>query len=362
MLDVICAEAAAAMLDFSRLPSLTPEMLFDSAPLPPPTGPVRYALGDRPERERPALLRECLARLGFRYEVNAVRGAPCDVDLSLNMLPDLLMAVGRMHGTRNRRTRAHVEDDTDDAVLIVNIRGAHLIEQRGKELVLGDGDAVFVSGADPSSFTHRPPGELLAFRFPKARFAPLLRDRDDCYMRRIPSGTQALCLLRSYTALAWDERMTASPELQHLMVSHVYDLMAVMAGTGGEAGEVAHARGVRAARLAAIKRDIAGSLDQPDLSVAALAERHRCTERFVQRLFEAEGTTFTQYVLGQRLARAHDLLADPCWHAEKISTVAYDCGFGDVSYFNRTFRKLYGVAPSDVRAGALRAARLLPSA
>jgi AraC-like DNA-binding protein len=89
--------------------------------------------------------------------------------------------------------------------------------------------------------------------------------------------------------------------------------------------------------------------------VAALAARHRCTERFVQRLFEMEGTTFTEYVLAQRLARAHRMLSDPRRDGEKISTVAYDCGFGDVSYFNRVFRRRYGIAPSDVRAQARQA-------
>jgi AraC-like DNA-binding protein len=65
-----------------------------------------------------------------------------------------------------------------------------------------------------------------------------------------------------------------------------------------------------------------------------------------------EGTTFTEYVVAQRLARAHRMLIDPRCDGEKISTVAYDCGFGDVSYFNRVFRRSYGAAPSDVRAQA----------
>jgi methylphosphotriester-DNA--protein-cysteine methyltransferase len=35
------------------------------------------------------------------------------------------------------------------------------------------------------------------------------------------------------------------------------------------------------------------------------------TPRFIQRLFKAEGTTFIEYVLAQRLARAHRALIDP---------------------------------------------------
>jgi AraC-like DNA-binding protein len=106
---------------------------------------------------------------------------------------------------------------------------------------------------------------------------------------------------------------------------------------------------MRAAKLQAIKSDIGQNLDRSDLSIAALAARHACTSRCVQRLFEMVGTTFTEYVLAQRLVRAYRKLVDPRYQSEKISAIAYDCGFNDVSYFNRMFRRHFAVAPSDVR-------------
>jgi transcriptional regulator GlxA family with amidase domain len=138
-------------------------------------------------------------------------------------------------------------------------------------------------------------------------------------------------------------------------VTHVHDLLAVTVGASRDGAQAARHGGVHAARLHAVKQDIGRRLDQPDLSVAGLAFRHGCTPRFIQRLFEAEGTTFTEYVLAQRLARAHGLLSDTSRRAEKISAVALDCGFGDVSYFNRAFRRRYGAAPSDVLAQARQA-------
>ena len=91
--------------------------------------------------------------------------------------------------------------------------------------------------------------------------------------------------------------------------------------------------------------------------MSALAARQHCTARFVQRLFELEGTTFTEYVLAERLALAQRMLTDPRRAGEKISSIAYDCGFGDVSYFNRMFRRRYGAVPSEVRAQARQAGR-----
>jgi AraC-like DNA-binding protein len=75
------------------------------------------------------------------------------------------------------------------------------------------------------------------------------------------------------------------------------------------------------------------------------------TPRHVHRLFEAEGTTFSQFVLGERLARACRMLTDPRFARQTITEIALAAGFGDLSYFNRTFRRRYGVTPSEVRRG-----------
>jgi AraC-like DNA-binding protein len=144
----------------------------------------------------------------------------------------------------------------------------------------------------------------------------------------------------------------AAHDLERPMVTHIHDLMALAIGATRDATEIAKSRGARAARLRAIKEDIANCLDQPDLSVATIAAQHRIKPRWIQRLFESEGTTFTEYVLAQRLVRAHRLLTDARYAGEKISAIALDAGFGDVSYFNRVFRRRYGVAPSELRVAA----------
>ncbi len=241
-------------------------------------------------------------------------------------------------------------DGTDDVGLVVSMRGPQIIAHGKDEFVLGEGEAMLASLAEACSYTHPPPGGIMALRVPRSRLAPLVRDFDDRCFRPIPAATPALRLLIDYARLAQDG--PDAPELQNLVADHVCDLMAVAAGATRDAADAAEGRGLRAARLHAIKNDIAKNLDNPDLSVASLAVRHSCTPRFIQRLFEAEGTTFTEHLLTQRLVRAHRMLRDVRRADDKISTIALDAGFGDVSYFNRAFRQLYGETPSGVRAQA----------
>jgi AraC-like DNA-binding protein len=340
------------MRDLSRFETVSPLAMLGAQPGPRPRGPVRWSFDDRPAWERPTLLRECFARLGGHCDFHALPEAPFHVDLAINRLPGLVMIAGSLHGSRSRGAREVAAETGDDVALTVGLKGSHHIEQRNRAIVLGEGEAAFTSCADRSIVRHGGKSEMLVLRFPKTRFAPLVDGPDDRMVRRIPSELPALRLLRSYVTAAWDEQVDADPDVHRSLVTHVYDLMAAMMGATRDAAVLAQERGAAAARLHAIKCDIDRNLAWPDLTVATLALRHHCTARSIQRMFEVEGTTFTRYVLTQRLAHAYELLGDPRRRAEKISSVALDCGFGDVSYFNRAFRCHYGASPSDVRAQA----------
>jgi AraC-like DNA-binding protein len=117
---------------------------------------------------------------------------------------------------------------------------------------------------------------------------------------------------------------------------------------------IAEKRGIRAARLRAIKADIVDNLSHRELSVGLLAARHRISPRYVRMLFESEGQSFSEFVLAKRLDHAFRALTDPRLADRTISAIAFDAGFGDLSYFNRAFRRAYGATPSDIRATARR--------
>jgi AraC-like DNA-binding protein len=174
-------------------------------------------------------------------------------------------------------------------------------------------------------------------------------DPEDALARPIPADTEALRLLIDYVATALRKQRLTSPDLRQLFTTHVHDLIALAVGATRDTRVAARGRGLRAARLSAIKGDIMGRLDSEGLCVADAAVRRGVTPRYVQMLFESEGTTFTQYVLEQRLARALRMLADPHQQGRTISAIAFEVGFGNLSYFNRTFRRHFSMTPSDAR-------------
>jgi len=84
------------------------------------------------------------------------------------------------------------------------------------------------------------------------------------------------------------------------------------------------------------------------LSLAALSERAATNRYRLIRLFRRlVGMTPHQYLLHLRLVRAAQRLLTG---DEEISAIAFAEGFGDLSSFNRRFRRVLGAAPGRYRA------------
>lgn len=311
---------------------------------------IRLATDPVSPRDRMAFCREVFGRKVFNLELEPDPDIALRMDFHMRALPGLKLVTGAASGVRSRRTSAQLADSNDDLFLSINNEAeTFFIGQRGREVALGMGDAVLTTCAEPSWF-RRAHGLSTGISVPRSMFAhlsPSIEDRVGCL---IPRHTEALRLLRGYVAGLDRDISLATPELRHLATSHVHDLLTLSVDTIGDSGARQGKSGLKAARLRAIKSFVAEQLLANDLSVATAAGAHSLTERYVQRLFEAEGTTFSTFVNHQRLARVHRLLRDPRLAHCAVSTIAYECGFGDVSHFNRMFRRLYGCSPSDVRA------------
>ena len=267
---------------------------------------------------------------------------------TLRRMPGLSLYTASRSAAIFRRSREFIEHD--DIIVIAGITSRYEVHHLGRTIQMGGGDAVVLTGAEPASFGGPAQSSVKLLRVPVRLLSPRVADLEAAYGRTISADNPALSLLVRYIGLLDEAGGFATSMLRRHAVAHVHDLMALALGATRDAAEIAKCRGARAGRLRVIKDDIANNIGQANLSPAALAARHQVNPRYLQRLFESEGMTFTDYVLAQRLAFAHRLLSDPRRNGLKVCTIAFDAGFGDLSYFNRTFRRRYGVAPSELRA------------
>lgn len=85
-----------------------------------------------------------------------------------------------------------------------------------------------------------------------------------------------------------------------------------------------------------------------DMSLAEVGAVVGMRENAFSRSFRrTTGQTFTDFVIGLRVARACRLLATTRQH---VSSICYEVGFNNVSNFNRHFRRIEGMTPGEFRA------------
>lgn len=308
---------------------------------------LRLSADAFPEPDRVEAFREVFGRTILRIDMEPLQGGPLQAEMLLRAFSGFGMASGSLSPMRNR----HAPDliDNDDLVLVAMQSGFGTLEQHGRRTEIGEGQVALTANGEPAAFTGHTHTKVLNLRLSRTLLARQVADLDRALLQPILADSAALRLLKSYAGLLNDEQKLATSQLRQAAATHMHDLAALAIGAIGETAEIAARRGVRAARLAAIKADIATNLGSNHLSIDLVATRQGITPRYVRKLFENEGTSFSDFVRGQRLSLAYRMLVDRRHLGRTISAIAFHCGFNDLSYFNRTFRRRYGSTPSDVR-------------
>jgi AraC-like DNA-binding protein len=162
----------------------------------------------------------------------------------------------------------------------------------------------------------------------------------------------ALSLLDGYLRSLASLEEPPSSELASAIAVHLLDLVAATLGPTAEAANLVMERGVKAARLQAILAEVARCFSDPNFDLDNVAGALGMSRRYVQKLLEGTGKSFTEHLAGCRLERAFAMLTDPHHLHLAIIDIAFAVGFGDVSHFNRMFRRRFGETPSGVRAAS----------
>ncbi len=98
-----------------------------------------------------------------------------------------------------------------------------------------------------------------------------------------------------------------------------------------------------------IKLYISENLRDPDLGAGRIAAALGISQRYMNKLFEGEGTTVGRTVLARRLYGCKTDLEDPFNRGKSVTEIAYAWGFNSASHFSRAFRKHFGMSPREAR-------------
>ena len=310
---------------------------------------ARFSTDDFPKHRRIDAYREIYSRTIVKHDVEPLGDDPFRFKADLCSLPGLGLASSLFSPCHRWHTAEQV--DSDDLLFGVALIGGCVLNQHGREAVIGQGEAVLASAAHPVDVVIATTSRHFILRLPRAILETRIADLDGLNAQRLPANAGGLSLLIGYVNALRRSELT-NPAFCDLAVSHIYDIVSLLLGAKDDARHLAQQRGVRAARLAAIQRMISQQFGDPGLNATTVAAQLGVTPRYVHLLLETTGRSFAQHLLDQRLERAAAQLRDLRRRGERIIAIAHQSGFVDLSHFNRAFRRRFGDTPSGVRGAA----------
>ena len=90
-------------------------------------------------------------------------------------------------------------------------------------------------------------------------------------------------------------------------------------------------------------------LGDGDLTLRCIADQQGVSTRYIQKLFQQAGISFSHYLRHRRLEHCHSDLASPAHRHLSISEICFRWGFNDAAHFSRSFGAEYGMTPRAYR-------------
>ena len=313
---------------------------------------LRWSTEMLPERARFSTFRDEFARRNLALDVIDHSGGRPRIDVAY--LP--LGAVGACSVVTTPaefiRHKHHLQNSSDHFGLNIVETVPVQFANAGQERVYDAGSACLIDRGRPLRIFGPRGGNVRYVTVPGAALKSLVAHPEDLLGRVVRPGP-ALRLLDGYLRSLTSLREPLSSELASTIGIHLLDLVAATLGPSAEAASIVTDRGVKAARLRAILAEVARRFSDPDFDLDNVAGALGLSRRYVQKLLdEGTGKSFTEHIAGRRLERAFAMLTDPRHLRLGIIDIAFAVGFGDVSHFNRMFRRHFGETPSSVRAAS----------
>jgi len=312
---------------------------------------LRWSTEMLPERVRFSRFREEFVRQNLALDVIDHSGGHPHIDVTY--LPLGAVGVCSLVATPAEfiRDKHHLKNGRDQFGLNIVETGPVQFANAGQERVCDAGSACLTDRGRPLRVFGPRGGHVRYVIVQAAALKSLVAHPEDLSGRPVRPGP-ALSLLYGYLRSLASLEEPPSSELASNIGVHLLDLVAATLGPTVEAANIVMERGVKAARLQAILAEVARCFSDPNFDLDKLAGALGMSRRYVQKLLEGTGKSFTEHLAACRLERAFAMLTDPHDLHLAIIEIAFAVGFGDVSHFNRMFHRRFGETPSGVRAAS----------
>jgi AraC family transcriptional activator of tynA and feaB len=319
-----------------------------SSPKPPGAG-LKLSTNDIAPSERHDWLREVICREYTNVEITSPAHGDLSQDFIIYPWGNLQLSIIQSSAISLQRFPREPHLISQDAYFVVMLlSGTGLLEQNGREVFLQSGDITLYDATRP----HRVHcfGELtkmIYLSIPRAVFRDRIAGIDRCTALRIP-GTQGIGFVAANFLRS--SATHADQLLAHefsVLSDHALDLL-TLAVTSVRPVDFNLSRS-RAVSLNGIKTFIEQNLRDADLDAGSISSQAGLSARYINTLFEDEGTSLMRYVWKRRLENCRKDMQNPVYAGHRLCDIAFRWGFNDAAHFSRAFKQQFGCSPREFR-------------
>jgi AraC-like DNA-binding protein/mannose-6-phosphate isomerase-like protein (cupin superfamily) len=310
--------------------------------------PSSLRFADVPERDRIDVLYETVWTHVVPVEMTLPDPADVDVELRVGQAGPLNVSSARTSPIAMERTSALVRrDHVPQVFLAVQVAGATVIEQDGRQALLGPGDMSFYDSTRPYRIENRGASEVHYVRVSRESLGLPERRLDPMVAVRIDAATNPLAAAVGsfFGTLATSDALD-HPDAARLVAEPGIELVRALLTVQAGAAAPGSLEGSLVPRVRQYVRD---HLRERDLGPQRIAAAHHVSVRHLYAVLAAAGVSLHATIRDQRLEGARRDLRDARLAHQAVATIGRRWGFTDPSHFGRAFKAAHGVTPAEWR-------------
>ncbi|MDF8335113.1 helix-turn-helix domain-containing protein [Novosphingobium cyanobacteriorum] len=237
------------------------------------------------------------------------------------------------------------ETDPQERLIIQLVEaGQEHMKLGAQEAILHPGDIFIWDNTQTMQFTVLERLSKVSVALPLNRLKDWLPQSWRNLPRCIKSGEPGSDLLAGYVRSLVRIDHSNNPMRYDALVDAAVAM--IVASQSGTPEQISH----KGAQLDTVKAKIRQRLQDPDLTLEAIAVANRISLRYLHWLFEGSGQTAWQFISTERLAGCKRDLANPAFAGSSVFEIGLRWGFGNAAHFSRKFKAHAKLSPSEFRS------------
>ncbi len=230
----------------------------------------------------------------------------------------------------------------------VQTHGACILTQDGREAALTPGDIAVYDTTRPYELLFAHDYQMLVLMLTRQLLSTRPHTLIDVTARRISGHTGMGTVLSPFLTLLARQSLVGDLQPSMEVCDAVVDLVSATCRSAADSADTVPPL-AQQALLLRVQTFIEERLGDPSLDPATVAAAHHMSVRYLQKLFQAEGTTVSAWIRRRRLERCLRDLRDERLRAIPAAAIGARLGYTEPANFARAFRREFGSPPSTFR-------------